>query len=106
MLTYFANRWFNLQQTEKVFQAAIKHGLKVKGHTEQLSNLGGTALTAQYDGLSADHIEFLDQVGVEAMAKSNTVATLLPGILLLKEPLLPPIDLLRHTMYQWQLPLI
>lgn len=88
---------FNLQQTEKVFQAAIKHGLKVKGHTEQLSNLGGTALTAQYDGLSADHIEFLDQVGVEAMAKSNTVATLLPGAFyFLKETQLPPIDLLRQ----------
>ncbi|EEZ83321.1 imidazolonepropionase [Vibrio alginolyticus 40B] len=38
---------FNLEQTEKVFVAAKRHGLKVKGHTEQLSNLGGTALTAQ-----------------------------------------------------------
>ncbi|MDF5078447.1 imidazolonepropionase, partial [Vibrio parahaemolyticus] len=58
---------FNLEQTEKVFVAAKRHGLKVKGHTEQLSNLGGTALTAQYNGLSADHIEFLDEQGVKAL---------------------------------------
>lgn len=88
---------FNLSQTEKVFQAAIEHGLNVKGHTEQLSNLGGTALTARYSGLSADHIEFLDEEGVKALAESNTVATLLPGAFyFLKETQLPPIDLLRQ----------
>ncbi|EEX92210.1 imidazolonepropionase [Vibrio orientalis CIP 102891 = ATCC 33934] len=88
---------FNLSQTEKVFQAAVEHGLNVKGHTEQLSNLGGTALTARYSGLSADHIEFLDEEGVKALAKSNTVATLLPGAFyFLKETQLPPINLLRQ----------
>ncbi|MEF1309235.1 imidazolonepropionase [Vibrio mytili] len=87
---------FNLEQTEKVFTAAKQHGLKVKGHTEQLSNLGGTALTARYNGLSADHIEFLDEDGVVALAQSNTVATLLPGAFyFLRETQLPPIDLLR-----------
>ncbi|HHX8465730.1 TPA: imidazolonepropionase [Vibrio diabolicus] len=88
---------FNLEQTEKVFVAAKRHGLKVKGHTEQLSNLGGTALTAQYNGLSADHIEFLDEQGVKALARSNTVATLLPGAFyFLRETQLPPIELLRE----------
>ncbi len=88
---------FNLEQTEKVFIAAKRHGLKVKGHTEQLSNLGGTALTAQYNGLSADHIEFLDEQGVKALARSNTVATLLPGAFyFLRETQLPPIELLRE----------
>ena len=87
---------FDLAQTERVFVAAKEHGLRVKGHTEQLSNLGGTALTAQYDGLSADHIEYLDQVGVEALAQSGTVATLLPGAFyFLKETKRPPIELLR-----------
>ena len=93
---------FNLKQTEKVFQAAILHGLKVKGHTEQLSNLGGSALTAQYSGLSVDHIEYLDQAGVEALANSSTVATLLPGAFyFLKEKQQPPIELLR----QYQVPM-
>ncbi|EGA70503.1 imidazolonepropionase [Vibrio sinaloensis DSM 21326] len=87
---------FNLQQTERVFEAAVAHGLRVKGHTEQLSNLGGSALTARYNGLSADHIEYLDTTGVEALAKSGTVATLLPGAFyFLKETQLPPIELLR-----------
>jgi len=88
---------FSLSQTEKVFRAAIEHGLHVKGHTEQLSNLGGTALTANYSGLSADHIEFLDESGVKALAAANTVATLLPGAFyFLKETQLPPIELLRQ----------
>lgn len=88
---------FNLQQTEKVFRCAIEHGLQVKGHTEQLSNLGGTALTANYNGLSADHIEYLDAQGVEALAKSGTVATLLPGAFyFLRETQKPPIELLRQ----------
>lgn len=88
---------FNLKQTERVFVTAIEHGLKIKGHTEQLSNLGGTELTAKYGGLSADHIEFLDSKGVAALAQSNTVATLLPGAFyFLKETQLPPIELLRQ----------
>ncbi|WP_104026232.1 imidazolonepropionase [Vibrio jasicida] len=87
---------FNLVQTERVFEAAKKHGLHVKGHTEQLSDLGGTALTAQYNGLSADHIEYLDEIGVRTLAYSSTVATLLPGAFyFLRETQLPPIDLLR-----------
>ncbi|RIZ56594.1 imidazolonepropionase [Vibrio sp. PID23_8] len=88
---------FNLAQTERVFQAAKQYGLSVKGHTEQLSNMGGTALTAQYNGLSADHIEYLDEQGVIALSKSDTIATLLPGAFyFLRETQLPPIELLRH----------
>ncbi|WP_045407089.1 imidazolonepropionase [Vibrio jasicida] len=87
---------FNLVQTERVFEVAKKHGLHVKGHTEQLSDLGGTTLTAKYNGLSADHIEYLDEIGVRALANSSTVATLLPGAFyFLRETQLPPIDLLR-----------
>ncbi|EHH3737830.1 imidazolonepropionase [Vibrio parahaemolyticus] len=87
---------FNLEQTEKVFATAKQYGLHVKGHTEQLSNLGGTELTARYGGLSADHIEYLDEDGVVALSKSDTVATLLPGAFyFLRETQLPPIELLR-----------
>ncbi|MGY2572127.1 imidazolonepropionase [Vibrio sp. C8] len=88
---------FNLEQTEKIFRGAIEHDLKVKGHTEQLSNLGGTALAARYNGLSADHIEYLDEQGVEALAQSGTVAMLLPGAFyFLRETQKPPIELLRQ----------
>ncbi len=70
---------FTLAQTERVFSAAKAHGLAIKGHTEQLSNLGGSALAARYRAQSVDHIEYLDQTGVEALAASGTIATLLPG---------------------------
>jgi imidazolonepropionase len=88
---------FNLKQSERVFQSAVKHGLSIKGHTEQLSNMGGSALAARYGALSVDHIEYLDLPGVEALSKANTVATLLPGAFyFLKETRKPPIELLRR----------
>lgn len=87
---------FSNEQTRRVFDAAKKYDLPVKLHAEQLSNLKGAELVAEYNGLSADHIEFLDESGVVAMAKANTVAVLLPGAFyFLRETQLPPIDLLR-----------
>jgi imidazolonepropionase len=87
---------FSAEQTERVFACAKKHGLPVKVHAEQLSNLGGTALAAKYNALSSDHIEFLDEAGIIAMKKVNMTAVLLPGAFyFLRETQLPPIDLLR-----------
>lgn len=88
---------FSPAQCERVFQAAQAHGLPIKAHAEQLSNQGASALAARYRGLSADHIEFLDEAGVQAMAAAGTVATLLPGAFhTLRETQLPPIALLRQ----------
>ncbi|EQM81369.1 imidazolonepropionase [Pseudomonas stutzeri] len=88
---------FSASQCERVFVAAQAHGLPVKAHAEQLSNQGASALAARYHGLSADHIEFLDEAGVQAMAAAGTVATLLPGAYhTLRETQLPPIALLRQ----------
>lgn len=88
---------FSPAQCELVFQAAQRHGLAVKAHAEQLSNQGASALAARYQGLSADHIEFLDEAGVQAMAAAGTVAVLLPGAFhCLRETQLPPIELLRQ----------
>uniref|UniRef100_A0A486XNZ3 Imidazolonepropionase n=1 Tax=Rheinheimera sp. BAL341 TaxID=1708203 RepID=A0A486XNZ3_9GAMM len=88
---------FSLAQTRKVFAAAKALGLPVKAHAEQLSNLGGSALVAEFTGLSADHVEFLDEEGIVAMAKAGTVAVLLPGAFyFLRETKLPPIALLRQ----------
>jgi imidazolonepropionase len=88
---------FSPAQCELVFQAAQRHGLAIKVHAEQLSNQGASALAARYQGLSADHIEFLDEAGVQAMAAAGTVATLLPGAFYtLRETQLPPIALLRQ----------
>ncbi|ENV3695177.1 imidazolonepropionase [Vibrio cholerae] len=88
---------FSVAQTERVFHAAQAHGLQIKGHTEQLSNLGGSTLTARMGGLSVDHIEYLDEAGVKALAQSSTVATLLPGAFyFLRETQKPPIEWLRQ----------
>ena len=90
------NVGFTLEQTEKLFQAASALGIPIKGHTEQLSLLGGSALVARYQGWSADHVEYLDEAGVKAMAQHGTVANLLPGAFyFLRETQKPPIELLR-----------
>ncbi len=90
------NIGFNLTQTEKVFKAATQHNMRIKVHAEQLSNIGGTTLAAKYKALSSDHIEYLDNAGVVAMAENNMVAVLLPGpFYFIRETKIPPIDLLR-----------
>ncbi|MFZ6748577.1 imidazolonepropionase [Undibacterium sp. Ren11W] len=89
---------FSADQTERVFQAAHRHGLPVKLHAEQLSDQGGAVLTARYEGLSADHLEYLSAPGIAAMQASGTVAVLLPGAYyFLRETKLPPIAALREA---------
>ena len=88
---------FNTAQIARVFDTAVHLGLPVKLHAEQLSNLGGAALAARYRALSADHLEYLDEAGVEAMAAAGTVAVLLPGAYYtLRETQMPPVELLRR----------
>ncbi len=87
---------FSAEQMDRVFKAATEHGLPVKLHAEQLSNLGGAAMAAGYGALSADHLGYLDEEGVVAMARAGTVAVLLPGAFyFIKETQAPPVDLLR-----------
>ena len=88
---------FTLAQSERVFEAAQRRGLPVKMHAEQLSLMGGTALAARYRALSADHLEFLDEAGVQAMKEAGAVAVLLPGAYyFIRETQLPPIEWLRR----------
>lgn len=90
------NIGFNLVETQQLFEAAKKHNLPVKIHAEQLSNMMGAKLAANYNALSADHLEYLCEEGVSAMADANMIAVLLPGAYyFLRETKLPPIDLLR-----------
>ena len=88
---------FTREETRRVFERARSLGLPVKLHAEQLSNLEGAALVAEYDGLSADHLEYLSEDGVRAMAAKGSVAVLLPGAFYaLRETKLPPIAALRE----------
>ncbi|MGX5673217.1 imidazolonepropionase [Thermomonas sp. XSG] len=88
---------FSPAQTRRLFEAARALGIPVKLHADQLTDLGGAALAAEFGGLSADHVEYTGEDGVRAMAKRGTVAVLLPGAFhVLRETKLPPIALLRE----------
>ena len=88
---------FTPGEVRALFQAAAEQGLRVKLHAEQLSNLHGAALAAEYGALSADHLEHADEAGVAAMAAAGMVAVLLPGAFYaLRETRKPPVELLRR----------
>ena len=87
---------FTAEQIKRVFEVAHSLDLPVKLHSEQLSNIGASALVAAYQGLSSDHLEHLVEDDIKKMAASNTVAVLLPGAFYtLRDTRLPPIEALR-----------
>lgn len=87
---------FSVAQCDRIFASAQAHGLAVKGHVEQLTNQHGAELIARHGGWSCDHIEYLDEAGVRAMARAGTVAVLLPGAFyFLREKQKPPVANLR-----------
>lgn len=89
---------FSAEQIGRVFAAAGRHGLPVKLHAEQLSNLEGAALAARHHALSADHLEYLSVAGVAAMAAAGTTAVLLPGAFyFMRETQRPPVAALREA---------
>ena len=88
---------FSAAQTRRVFQAGRALGLPVKLHADQLSDLGGAGLVAEFAGLSADHVEYTSPGSVRAMAAHGTVAVLLPGAFhVLRETRLPPLTEFRE----------
>ena len=88
---------FSAAQVTRVFEAARAHGLHVRLHADQLSDLGGASLAARFGALSADHLEYASDAGAAAMARSGTVAVVLPGAFLtLHETRRPPIDAFRR----------
>ena len=91
------NIGFTIAEVRALFESAARHGLRVKSHTEQLSNMSGAALAAEFGALSADHLEHADEESVGAMARARMVAVLLPGAFYaLNETKKPPVDLLRR----------
>ena len=87
---------FSSDQIRRVFEVARSLDLPVKLHAEQLSDIGGSALVAEYEGLSSDHLEHLSETDIVKMAASDTVAVILPGAFYtLRDTKLPPIEALR-----------
>ena len=88
---------FTAAQAQRVFAAARAHGLPVKLHADQLSDMDGARVAAEASALSADHLEYTSDAGVAAMAKAGTVAVLLPGAFYaLRESQLPPVAAFRR----------
>jgi imidazolonepropionase len=87
---------FSVDELRPLYTEAQALGLPVKLHAEQLSDLGGAAFAAGLGALSADHLEYLSDAGIAAMAKAGTVAVILPGAFYtLRETQMPPIRALR-----------
>ena len=87
---------FTPSETRRVFETARALGLPVKLHADQLSDLGGAALAAEFAALSADHLEYTSEAGVHALANMGCVAVMLPAAFYtLRESKLPPIEQLR-----------
>ena len=88
---------FSPSQSRRLFENARSLGLPVKAHADQLSDLGGAALVAEFSGLSADHVEYSSEDAVRRMAAAGTVAVLLPGAFhVLRETQQPPIEAFRR----------
>ena len=87
---------FTLDQTQRLFEAARRYGLRVKLHAEQLSDQKGAFTAAAYHALSVDHLEYLEADGIDALSGTGTVAVLLPGAFyFLQESQKPPVGRLR-----------
>jgi imidazolonepropionase len=82
--------FFDLAATERVAQAALDVGLGVRLHAEQLARTGAAELGVGFGAASVDHLEQLDDRGVAALARSATVATLLPAPAIVLRDRLPP----------------
>ena len=97
---FVENIGFTTEQMAKVFDVAKSLNLPVKLHAEQLSDMGGSGLVAEYNGLSSDHLEYLSEQNVQKMAEHDVVAVLLPGAFYtLKETQLPPMQALyKHNV--------
>lgn len=88
---------FTPDQTKKLFQVAKNQNIPIRIHADQLSNLEGAGLAAEFGALSADHVEYTSEDSVIKMAQNGTTAVLLPtAFYFLRETQLPPIQTLRN----------
>ena len=87
---------FSPDQVARLFHAARTLGLPIKLHAEQLSDLKGAVLAAGMGAKSCDHVEYIGQDGIEAMARAGSVAVILPGAFYtLRETQIPPVAVFR-----------
>lgn len=73
---------FTIDESRRILEASRKAGLGLKLHADELTPAGGAELAASLEATSADHLAAISEKGIKALAKSKTVATLLPGTML------------------------
>jgi len=71
---------FSASEVDRIFSKAKESGLKLKLHTEQFNNIGGIDLALKHNITSVDHLEVLEDSKLYALANSEIVCTLLPGV--------------------------
>lgn len=71
--------YFNLEDTDAILKAGIKHNLQPKIHVNQFNILGGVALAVKHNALSVDHLEELNEKDIKALKNSKTMPVALPG---------------------------
>jgi len=71
---------FSANEIDEIFSTAIKHGLKIKLHTEQFNSIGGLDVALKHNSISVDHLEVVKDNDIRKLSSSDTVAVLLPGV--------------------------
>jgi imidazolonepropionase len=89
---------FTVDESRRILQAGLDHGLRPKVHAEQLGRTGGAALAAELGAVSADHLDHASPDDLAALAAAGTVGVLLPGgAVSLGRPRFPPAAPLREA---------
>ncbi len=70
---------FSVEQSRRVLLAAKRFGLRPRVHADQITQIGAAALAGEVGAVSADHLEKIDEAGIEAIRAAGTAAVLLPG---------------------------
>jgi imidazolonepropionase len=70
---------FTVEQARRVFERAAAAGLRIKAHTDELAQIGASRLAGEARAVSADHLERIDDAGIDALKASGTIAVVLPG---------------------------
>lgn len=87
---------FSLDEARQILGTAMRHGMGIKVHADQLSNGGGALLAAELRAVSAEHLEYVSADGILALAQAGVVAVSLPlASLYLREKYLPARQMLE-----------
>jgi imidazolonepropionase len=70
---------FTVDESRRILEEAWERGLKLRIHADELAHTGGAELAAEMGARSADHLIFVSETGIRALAEARCVATLLPA---------------------------